>query len=148
MPEIPQIDQCWAKTDQTTGRPALTVRDHCIIVGAVAKEISDRLPSHLKNCFASGLPIIAALHDIGKLSPRFQLKIRPLWDFKGSKGITRYEPNHAKVSQAFLSSLAGIRSGKNPPDWILPFPTPVGMNLTGIASSCASDPLIPNGVSY
>ena len=35
-----RLEHCWAKTDPTTGQPALTVRDHCVIVGAVAEAVS------------------------------------------------------------------------------------------------------------
>ena len=34
-----RLEHCWAKTDPTTGQPALTVRDHCVIVGAVAEAV-------------------------------------------------------------------------------------------------------------
>lgn len=47
MSDLPAIslDDCWAKTDPVTGKPALTLRDHCLIVGAEAEAESFHLPA-------------------------------------------------------------------------------------------------------
>lgn len=53
-----------------------TVLDHCQIVGEVAKEIIARMPAWLREkLFPDGAELIAAIHDIGKISPYFQEKI-------------------------------------------------------------------------
>ena len=109
------MEQCWAKTDPATGLPALTVRDHCLIVGAVAEAVSRLLPPACRHLVPAGAVTLAAAHDIGKITPGFQLKARPHWDFPDAMGQTFYEGNHAKVSQAYLGGLLG----KKPLDWVL-----------------------------
>lgn len=71
--------QYYAKTYTTesggvkTGR---TVFEHCRIVGKVAKELINRFSKNLSyNLFPAGTELIAACHDIGKISPTFQKKI-------------------------------------------------------------------------
>ena len=105
---------CWAKTDPL-GHPCLSVRDHCLIVGAVAEQIVGLLSPACRNLIQSGAVTLAATHDIGKITPGFQLKARPHWDFPDAMGQIFYEGNHAKVSQAHLGSL----HGKKPFDWVL-----------------------------
>jgi len=112
---IPKLSDCWAKTDAATGKPALTVRDHCLIVGAVAEAVHDRLSPACGFLASAGAITLAAAHDIGKLTPGFLLKARPYWDFPAAMGQSFYEGNHAKVSQAYLGSL----HGKKPSDWVL-----------------------------
>ena len=53
-----------------------TVRDHCMIVGHVAKALLSRLPRGLREkLFPRGSELISAAHDLGKVSPTFQKKI-------------------------------------------------------------------------
>lgn len=116
MPNPPlKLSDCWAKTDPTTSLPALTVRDHCLIVGAVAEAIQRLLPPACYHLAPAGAVTLAAAHDIGKLSPGFQLKAYPHWEFPDAMGQSFYEGNHAKVSQAHLGGL----HGKRPFDWVL-----------------------------
>lgn len=116
MPRSPvKLSDLWAKTDPATGRPALTVRDHCLAVGAVAEAIWQQLPVAGKRLAPAGTATLTAAHDIGKITPGFQLKARPHWDFIGAMGQTFYEGNHAIVSQAHLGGL----HGKKPFDWVL-----------------------------
>ena len=92
------LHQCWAKTDPATDLPALTVRDHCLIVGAVAE--------------AMGLPPffawLAACHDVGKVSPGFQmkcptwLKLHGLTEVVKTRAWKNAESDHSKVSQFSL----------------------------------------------
>jgi len=110
-----QLSDCWAKTDPATDKPVLTVRDHCLIVGAVAEAVLRFLPHACHHLAPSGTATLAAAHDIGKLTPGFQLKAYPHWGFPGAMGQSFYEGNHAKVSQAHLGSLHGRR----PFDWVL-----------------------------
>lgn len=50
--------------------------DHCCIVGEVARELLVRMPSFLRTTlFPDGSELVAAAHDIGKVSPTFQEKI-------------------------------------------------------------------------
>jgi len=71
----PQLTSCLAKTygEKQAGRHVL---NHCQIVGEVAKELIARMPEWLrKDLFPKGSELIAACHDIGKVSPTFQEKI-------------------------------------------------------------------------
>lgn len=79
LPVIP-YRSCPAKTFTkpdgrvTTGRSVLT---HCQIVGEIARELIKRQPPRLAAMlFPPGAPIVAAAHDIGKVSPYFVEKIR------------------------------------------------------------------------
>lgn len=110
-----QLSDCWAKTDPATGKPALTVRDHCLIVGAVAEAVRRLLAPACRHLAPAGVVTLTAAHDIGKITPGFLLKARPHWDFPDAMGQTFYESNHAKVSQSFLGGLHGRR----PFDWVL-----------------------------
>jgi len=93
----------------------VTVRDHCLIVGAVAEAVSRFLPPACRHLASTGVVTLAAAHDIGKVTPGFQLKAHPHWNFPDAMGQTFYEGNHAKVSQAYLGGL----HGKKPLDWVL-----------------------------
>jgi CRISPR-associated endonuclease/helicase Cas3 len=75
-----KLEECVAKTyKQACGTTikGRTVLDHCQIVGKVAQEILARIPLELRTkLFPIGTELIASLHDIGKVSPTFQEKIR------------------------------------------------------------------------
>ena len=77
-PPLP-LDQCLAKsrkTDEGTILPGRLVLSHCQIVGEVARAIMRRMPDWLRAAlFPDGSELIAAAHDIGKVSPTFQKKI-------------------------------------------------------------------------
>lgn len=71
---------CPAKsyTEDLSGKVALgfNVSDHTYIVGRVARELISLLPDFIKNEFMpDGAELIAACHDIGKVSPTFYLKL-------------------------------------------------------------------------
>ena len=69
-------EDCWAKT--INGRPddppGILVRDHCLNVGCVAEALLALFPPQLTALLPSGATTLAALHDIGKVSPGFQQK--------------------------------------------------------------------------
>lgn len=73
------LNECLAKTfitERGQSIPGKTVFDHCLIVGHIARELLNRLPAQLRSqLFPEGSELIAALHDIGKISPTFQEKI-------------------------------------------------------------------------
>jgi CRISPR-associated endonuclease/helicase Cas3 len=99
---------CWAKTT-TDERPGISVCDHCLNVGCIAEALVDLLPPPLQTLLPQGVVTLAALHDIGKVSPGFQAKC-PAW-------VARYnlppqfgagcETDHAKVGQYALQTLLG-----------------------------------------
>jgi CRISPR-associated endonuclease/helicase Cas3 len=110
------LEECLAKTygEKQTGRQVL---NHCQIVGEVACELINRMPEWLCNdLFPKGSELIAACHDIGKVSPTFQEKI-----YRGTQGykwnskpelkninpdIEKNWGGHAGVSQAAADALA------------------------------------------
>lgn len=71
--------ECLAKTYKDhngMSHAGRSVFDHCYIVGSVAKALIRRMPSWLQDSlFPAGSELIAAAHDIGKISPTFQEKI-------------------------------------------------------------------------
>ncbi|MDQ3187118.1 MAG: CRISPR-associated endonuclease Cas3'' [Pseudomonadota bacterium] len=73
------LNQCLAKsrkTDEGAVLPGRLVLSHCQIVGEVARAIMVRMPRWLRaELFPDGAELVAAAHDIGKLSPTFQKKI-------------------------------------------------------------------------
>lgn len=98
----------WAKTT-LDGNPGISVFDHMIDVGYVARCLADMSPVIL-NRFrlqADEVGSLAALHDIGKISPGFQRKClhwleknnlakfahNGCWD-------TAMEPDHGKITHA------------------------------------------------
>ncbi len=84
--QIPRHEDCWAKTTKYN-EPGLSVRDHCLNVGCVAEELTERLPQFLKAVLhVRYAPILAALHDVGKVSPGFQCKC-DAWLVKLGSGI-------------------------------------------------------------
>jgi CRISPR-associated endonuclease/helicase Cas3 len=117
----PQIalEDCWAKTDPVTGLPALTVRDHCLNVGAVALRLLPLLPKPARVLIPDGAPILVAAHDIGKITPGFLWKCSH-WQCSEPRPQTPGETDHAKVSQWFLSQLPQLQDSRGRPvDWLL-----------------------------
>ena len=98
----------WAKTT-SDGKPGLSVYDHMVNVGCVAQCIAETSPGilkrfHLQSSMVGGL---AALHDLGKISPGFQRKCEAWLEDNNLTTIARNgcwdtgsEPDHGKVSHA------------------------------------------------
>ncbi len=102
------LTDCWAKTDPEMGKPILTVTDHCLIVGHVAKTLLASLPEPLQKVFPAGTITLIAAHDIGKLTPGFQLKCEKWKHFASLFAATHHdglEKNHANVSQSHLQNV-------------------------------------------
>lgn len=105
----------WAKTT-SEGKPGISVYEHMVNVGCVARCIAEISPGiherfHLQT---SAVGALAALHDLGKISPGFQRKCEIWLEENGLAKIARngcwdtaMESDHGKVShsaiQAFLS---------------------------------------------
>ncbi len=70
-------EMCWAKT-LPDGTPGISVRDHCLNVGCVAEALLELLPPQLRALLPRSTATLAALHDVGKVSPGFQQKC-PEW---------------------------------------------------------------------
>ena len=75
---------CLAKTCRLSDGTAIAGRgvfEHCVIVGEVAKQLLALIPSSLrKKLFPAGTELLAAAHDIGKVSVRFQNKLKKAMD--------------------------------------------------------------------
>ncbi len=104
-----QLSDCWAKTDEQ-GRPALTVRDHCLNVGSVGQKILTHLPECTASLPPVSSPILVAGHDIGKISPGFLLKSTN-WREQWQKALNleapqTYEGRHAILSQKIFADHA------------------------------------------
>lgn len=93
--ERPVLDfpLCFAKTrvnSEGTTERGIDVFTHCKIVGHIAKALVNLFPSAIsKDLFASEADLIASVHDVGKISPTFQEKIR--------RAIDNYIPNSEKA---------------------------------------------------
>lgn len=98
--------RCLAKTwkeDSGIIEPGHTVASHCHIVGAVARELLQRMPKLLRQkLFPQGSELVAAVHDVGKVSPTFQYKI-----FRSINGQTRTPPELKPTSHLKESSWGG-----------------------------------------
>ena len=80
-----QLDDCLAKTYKNSSgekRAGRHILNHTHIVGVMARKLIDRMPQWLReDLFPLGSELIAACHDIGKVSPTFQEKI-----YRGTEG--------------------------------------------------------------
>lgn len=103
-------ENCWAKTTPD-GKPGIRVRDHCLNVGCVAEALLELLPASLRMLLPQSAATLAALHDIGKVSPGFQVKCEAwlvqhvLRDQALREGWNVSEPDHAKISQFTVQEL-------------------------------------------
>jgi len=95
--------------------PGRSVAEHCQIVGKVARTLLLRLPEWLqKALFPPGSELIAAAHDIGKISPTFQKKIHTALSQKNELLLSEWKEinpdtekqwgGHAGVSQSAIAA--------------------------------------------
>jgi CRISPR-associated endonuclease/helicase Cas3 len=109
------LECCLAKTrDDITGHtPGIDVFGHCVIVGEVARAlIGYTIPAVRKILFPAGSELVAAAHDVGKICPTFQEKIRRNidgYEANSLSGLETARPDmekewkgHAAVSRAAL----------------------------------------------
>ena len=105
-----RFEDCWAKTTDG-GKPGISVRDHCLNVGCVAEALLELLPANLRQILPESAATLAALHDIGKVSPGFQAKCeawlggRALSDQAVKEQWRFREADHAKISQFTVQEL-------------------------------------------
>ncbi len=119
-PEIsPPIsnEACWAKTVRDWrghDEPGISVLGHCIHVGCVTEAIIAGLPQAVRAMLpgenGQSAALLAALHDVGKITIGFQAKC-PAWLAAAvfpqcpSGEMVQSVTDHAFVSQAFLQKL-------------------------------------------
>lgn len=115
-----ELSKCLAKTYKTAHGnvlPGWIVTEHCQIVGEIARELLQRLPGWLREAlFPEGSELIAAAHDIGKISPTFQNKIYTSLSQRDEAllfALKEFNPSlekqwggHAGVSQAAAEALS------------------------------------------
>ncbi|MBF9014133.1 MULTISPECIES: CRISPR-associated helicase Cas3' [unclassified Oceanispirochaeta] len=117
--------------------PGVDVATHCKIAGLVACELLSRYPVELKDrLFSEGSELVVALHDIGKINPMFQEKIRRNMGCKRNShpDLINIDPDleknsswHWGISQAalyglgrFIPEIAGRHHGVSPEKVPLP----------------------------
>lgn len=124
--QVIPLNECLAKTIRLSSgnRPGVSVETHCRIVGFVAQELISRLPAWLREgLFPKGSELIAAAHDVGKVSPAFQEKIYRdigkvlgLMDPDQDKNIGyHYAVSQATVNQCpkYIPEILGRHHGYN-----------------------------------
>ncbi len=113
-------EDCWAKTNED-GIPCLSVKDHCTVVGEVARILFSSLSRSVASVLPAGSVSLVASHDIGKLTPGFQLKaVRWIWYAKLKHSIIADGlcSNHAIVSQWHLQNSSSFQSDKKRQYWL------------------------------
>lgn len=126
---ILSLDDCLAKTTKLfngTITKGVSVSTHCQIVGHIARELICRQPKWLRDSlFPTGSELVAAAHDLGKVSPHFQEKIYSAAGELLGIGNTELDNTlggHAAVSQAcllgsaikFIPQILGRHHGASP----------------------------------
>src|SRR5437899_8733837 len=112
MGDVLRHEHCWAKTTED-GSPGINVRDHCLNVGCVAEALLALLPPQLQDPILLGAATLASLHDVGKVSPGFQVKSESwlvhqmLRDRALREGWSARLSDHAKISQFTVQQLLG-----------------------------------------
>ncbi len=96
--------RCAAKTTPD-GRPGLSVSAHGVYTAEVARELVRLYPHGIQQSCAQPAVALAAVHDVGKVSPGFQAKIRnPALRNLSSPGL---ETDHARVGAAAVNRFMG-----------------------------------------
>lgn len=101
-----RLADCWAKTDPITGKPELAVRDHCMLVGQIAECMLYSISPLVRDQMPKGSITLIAAHDLGKITPGFQLKCAQ-WEHHKSISQSIHhdglESKHAHVSAWHLA---------------------------------------------
>ena len=141
------LSECYAKTIQNQNGETVfgfDVETHCKIVGIVAEELVSRFPVFFRSAlFPEGVGLVAAVHDVGKINPLFQEKIRrslASYTSNSIEALASARPEleettgwHSGVSQAslegvgsFIPQVAGRHHGTSPKSVCLVDDTVIG----------------------
>lgn len=131
------LDLCLAKSLKLPDgkiTPGRSVFSHCKIVGDVAGSMIQRMPTFLRDdLFPPGSELIAAAHDIGKVSPTFQKKIysaltkknnfvlnhllsvnsKSEQEWGGHAGVSQITTKYINVGK-YIPEIIGQHHGKSP----------------------------------
>jgi CRISPR-associated endonuclease/helicase Cas3 len=121
------LENCLAKSRKLfdgSVRSGRRIVDHCLIVGEVARGMIGRMPLWMRSeLFPYGSELVAASHDIGKVSPTFQKKIYSSVTLENQNIVSQLKDidpdiemqwgGHAGVSQA---TAAGLQVGRYIPE--------------------------------
>ncbi|MDR3147671.1 MAG: CRISPR-associated helicase Cas3', partial [Treponema sp.] len=99
--------------------PGIDVFGHCVIVGEVARALIRYLIPEIRNrLFPPGSELVAAVHDVGKMCPSFQERIRrkiETYSPNSLPGLEKADPDqiksrggHPAVSRAALEDIPEI----------------------------------------
>lgn len=107
--------KCLAKTKEDDRKPFKSVIDHAMQTAAVVKALKDILPHSLEKLITNEIIAIAALHDLGKISPGFQKHIhsehfKSIDPKRANLSINHFETNHAMIGAMALDSYFQHRS--------------------------------------
>jgi len=110
IPAVPW-QRCYAKSvvgSDGSKIPGITVFEHCCNVAEVAKELYKRLGVCTKSQLDAEVAVVsAAVHDVGKVSPGYQLKYFQEKVVELAPGLANrqgFEKKHASISAAAVSS--------------------------------------------
>lgn len=112
----PDESECYAKTTSASATtpdiPCLPVIEHLRHAGLVACALLNKLPNSVRSLLPEYSAVFAATHDIGKVSPGFQLNVLR------KKALSHYlaHTNHAEASEAAVTDF--LRSLKFPSEQI------------------------------
>lgn len=105
--------ECFAKS-ASANEPGLTVLDHCHDVGMVARALLQVVSPAVLPLLGGNPAMTAACHDIGKVSPGYQLKyfgqvVRRHLPELADHPAENYELKHALIGEAAVNAALGLR---------------------------------------
>ncbi len=98
-------DKCIAKTN-SKGNPSKTVKDHAYQTAAVCKLFLQYLPEPIRKLVSDDAIALAAIHDVGKISPGFQKKILGQHVKNIIPGLLRFSLENFVTDHALTGAIA------------------------------------------